>query len=131
MSPLVAYARIAMSFRNMYRKSNPGGNRTASVTFAMSGLLIGNIVSLILCIFSVDQGWLASKRRIGRIEFAMLCIGVFLVQFIVIDWINRRAAGDKLFAAKISAAPPRIAIWYIFLSIVLLWTSLAVAMWSR
>jgi hypothetical protein len=126
MSPVVAYAKIAMSFLNLYRRHRPKDSYTAAIAFAMSGLFIINMWTLLLCVSLVDHGWLASRRRISRIEFAMLFLGIVFAEFLAVDLINRKLSRDKIFFAKVGAAPPSISIWYALISVALLAVSTVV-----
>jgi hypothetical protein len=132
MSPIVAYAKIAMSFWNLYRQRRPQANYTAAIAFAMSGIFVINVWSIILCVSLLDHGWLASRREISRIEFAMLLVGVLIAEFLFVDFIKKKATRDKTFFAEVGAASPSISIRYALISVALLVAStvlVAVSHW--
>jgi hypothetical protein len=120
MSPVVAYAKIAMSFWNLYRQRRPQANYTAAIACAMSGIFVINIWSCILCISLVDHGWLASRREISRIEFAMLLLGVLIAELLFVDFVKKKVTRDKRFFAEVGAASPSISIRYALVSVALL-----------
>jgi hypothetical protein len=121
MNLLVAYAKLQMSFRNLYQKRHDGlGKSVLAIACAMTGLLIVNIWSLILLVSLVDHGWLASRRRLGPVEFAALCAGLFMAELILVDRIFAKIDRDKRFAFRVVPTSPRISIWYGGISVVLL-----------
>jgi hypothetical protein len=120
LNPLVTYAKIAKSFQNMYRQRDPDGRYTITIASAMSALLLINIWSLVLLVSLVDHGCLAGRRRIGPVEFAALCAGLFTVEIILVDHIFTKVDTDERFASRVASASPRIAMWYLGISIVLL-----------
>jgi hypothetical protein len=120
MSLLVAYARIATSLRNLYGRHSPKSNTTVAVAFAMSGLFVINVWTILLCASLVDHGWLASRRRISGIELALFLFGVVFAEFIAVGLVDRKMARDRTFFARVGTAPPKIAIYYLFISVGLL-----------
>jgi hypothetical protein len=121
MKPFVAYAKLPMSFRNLYQSRRDGlGKSLVAIACAMTGLLIVNIWSLILLVSLVDHGWLASRRRLGPLEFAALCAGLFIVELILVDRVFTKVDRDKEFASRVVPVSPRISMWYGWGSVVLL-----------
>ena len=120
MNPLVTYAKIAKSFQNMYRQRDPDGRYTITIASAMSALLLINIWTLVLLVSLVDRGYLTSRRRIDPVEFAALCVGLFTVEIILVDRVFTKVDRDERFASRVAPASPRISMWYLGISIVLL-----------
>jgi hypothetical protein len=119
-NPLVTYAKIAKSFQNMYRQRDPAGRYTITIASAMSALLLINIWSLVLLVSLLDHGWLASRRKIGPVEFAAMCAALFTVEIILVDRVFTKVDRDERFASRVAPASPRIATWYLGISIALL-----------
>src|SRR5580700_10974235 len=119
MTPLVRYAKIVISFQNLYRQREPSSRHTVAIASAMSGLLVANIWAFALLASLVDHGWLASRRRIAPIEFAGLLVGLFVVQMTLVNLVFTKVNGDKQFASRVVPASPRISIWYVGISIAL------------
>jgi hypothetical protein len=122
MKPLVAYAKIAKSFQNMYRQRAPDRRHVFAIASAMSALLIINIWCLVLLVSLVDHGWLASRPRIGPVEYAASCAGLFTVEMILVDRVFTKIDSDKRFASQVAPARPSISMWYLGISAVLLIT---------
>lgn len=120
MNPLVTYAKIAKSFQTMYRQRDPDGRYTITIAAAMSALLLINIWTLVLAVSLIDHGWLTSRRRIGPVEFAALCVGLITLEIILVDRVFTKVDEDERFASRVAPAPPRISMWYLGISIVLL-----------
>jgi hypothetical protein len=118
MNPRIAYAKIAKSFQTLYRQREPESRFTIAVACAMSGLLVINNWCLILLF--VDHGSLSSRRRISPVEFVALCAGLFIVEIILVNRVFIRIEKDERFASRVVPAPPRISMWYLGISIVLL-----------
>jgi hypothetical protein len=123
MNLLITYAKIAKSFQTMYQRRHPDGRYTITIASAMAALLLTNIWSLILLVSIVDHGWLSSRRKIGPVEFAAFCAGLFILQIIVVDRVFTKVDRDKRFASRVVPAPPRISMWYLGISVVLLGVS--------
>lgn len=117
MNLLVVYAKIPMSFWNLYRQQRPQANYTIAIACAMTSILVINIWSLCLLISLVDHGWLASRRRISAGEFMALIFGVLVVELIFVDFVQKRVARDAEFAVRVKAASPKISIWYAIMSV--------------
>lgn len=127
MNPLVAYAKIPMSFWNLYRRRRPQANYTVAIACAMSGILVVNVWSFVLLVSLIDQGWLAERRRIGPGEFAVLLMGVLLAELVFVNFVQNKVARDVRFAMKVKASPPSITIWYAIASVALLAVSTILA----
>ena len=118
MNLLVAYAKLPMSFRNLYQRRHDGGGKSlVAIASALTGLLIVNIWSLLLLVSLIDHGWSASRRRPGHWEFGALCAGVFVVEMILVDRIFARVHRDKGFADRVISSSQRISKWYAGISI--------------
>jgi hypothetical protein len=121
MNLFVAYAKLPMSFRNLYQSRHDGpGKSVVAIACGMTGFLIVNIWSLILLVSLVEHGWLASRRKLGPVEFAALCAGLFIVELILVDRVFTKVDRDKGFASRVVQASPRISMWYGWSSVVLL-----------
>lgn len=121
MNPFIAHAKLLMSFRNLYQRRHEGlGKSVLAVACAMTGLLIVNIWTLILLVSLVDHGWLASRRRLGPVEFAALCAGLLIVELILVDRIFTKVDRDRGFASRVESTSSRISVWYGWISVVLL-----------
>lgn len=120
MNPLVKYAKIVISFQNLYRQRDPNSRYTIVIASAMTALLMINIWALILLASFVDHGWLASRRRIEPVEFTGLCVGLFVMQMVLIDFVFTKVEGDKQFASRVAHASPRVSMWYAGISVALL-----------
>jgi len=123
MNPLITYAKIAKSFQTIYRQRAPDSRYTIAIACALCALLLINIWSLILLVSLVDHGWLSSRRRIGPVEYSVVCAGLFIAEMIVVDRVFTKIDTDEGFASRILPAPPRISLWYLGLSAVLLGVS--------
>src|SRR5271155_5562337 len=106
MNPVVAYAKIATSFQNLYRRRDSKSRYTITIAFAMSALLLVNIWSLLLLASLVDHGKVASQPRIGLVEYATLCALLVVAEFILVDRVFSKIDRDKAFAARVAAASP-------------------------
>lgn len=120
MNPLVTYAKIVMSFMNLYRRRRSQGNHAVAITFAMSGILVVNVWSLLLLVSLVDRGWLAERSRLSAGEFAGLLLGILVVELTLVNFVQNKAARDAGFAARVGTPPPNISIWYAGISAALL-----------
>jgi hypothetical protein len=121
MNPFVAYAKLPMSFRNLYQSRRDGlGKSVVAIACAMTGLLIVNIWTLILLVSLVDHGRLASRRRLGPVEYAALCACLLIVELILVDRVFTKVERDKGFALRVASTSPRISVWYGWVSVVLL-----------
>jgi hypothetical protein len=120
MSFLVIYAKIPMSFLNLYRRRRPQANYTLAIACAMSGILVANIWSFFLLLSFVDHGWLAARRRIAPLEFTGLLFGIFLAELVFVSYVRSKVSHDKEFASRVCTASPSISIWYAIASAVLL-----------
>jgi hypothetical protein len=78
----------------------------------MSGILIVNLWSLVLLASLVGHGWLAQRRSIGPLEFAVLLLGILLAELVFVSFVLSKAARDRHFANRVGSAQPKIAIWY-------------------
>jgi hypothetical protein len=113
MNPIVVYAKISMSFLNLYRRRRGSGGRyTVAIAFAMSGILIVNVWSIVLIVSMIDRGWLAERRRIGPAEFSALLSGLLLAEWLFVNFVQAKATSDLRFAERVNAANPSIAIGY-------------------
>jgi hypothetical protein len=128
MNPLIAYARIAASFRNFYGRHANKADTKVVVAFAMSGLFI-NAWTILLCISLVDRDSLA-RSEFSAVQFALFYLGVLLAEFIAVHWVERKIARDRAFFARVGKAPPRIAVTYLFVSVALLAIATAVVLAS-
>jgi hypothetical protein len=117
---MVAYAKIARSFQNLYRRRDSNRRYTITIAYAMSALLLVNIWSLFLLVSLVDHGRLASRPRIGPIEYASFCVLLVVAESIFVDRIFAKIDRDIAFAARVGPAPPRISMWYLASSVILL-----------
>ena len=121
MNPIVAYAKLLMSFRNLYQSRRDGmGKSVVAIACAMTGLLVVNIWTVILLVSLVDHGWLANRRRLGPVEFAALCACLFMVEFILANRVFTMADRDREFASRVASASPLISVRYGWVSGVLL-----------
>lgn len=120
MNPVVAYAKIAKSFQNLYRRRNLHSRYTITIAYAMSALLLVNIWSLFLLVSLVDRGTLASRPRIGPVEYASFCLLLVVAESIFVDRVFATIDRDIAFAARVGPAPPRISMWYLASSLILL-----------
>jgi hypothetical protein len=120
MNPVVAYAKIATSFQDLYRRRGSKRRYTITIASAMSALLLVNIWSLLLLVSVVDHGRLASRPRIGPVEYASLCALLVVAEFILVDRVFSKIDRDKAFAEQVAAASPHISKWYIASSVILL-----------
>ena len=121
MNPFVAYAKLMMSFRNLYQIRRDGlGKSVVAIASAMTGLLIVNVWTLVLLVSLVDHGWLASRRRLGPVEFAALCACLLIVELIIVNRVFTKVERDKGFGLCVASTSPRISVWYGWVSVVLL-----------
>lgn len=120
MNPVVAYAKIAKSFQNLYRRRDSKRRYTITVAYAMSALLLLNIWSLFLLVSLVDHGGLASRSRIGPVEYASFCVLLVVAESIFVDRVFAKIDRDFAFAARVGPAPPRISMWYLASTVILL-----------
>jgi len=125
MNLLMAYAKIPMSFLNLYRRKRRQATYTLAIAFAMSGILVINVWSLLTLASLIDRGWLNERRRIGPGEFVALLLGVLLAELVFVKFVQNRAAQDATFAARVGDAHPSISVWYAGISAVLLAVSTA------
>ena len=120
MNAVVAYAKIAKSFQNLYRRRGSKRRYTITIAYAMSALLLVNIWSLFLLVSLVDHGRLASRPRIDPVEYASFCALLVVAVSIFVDRVFAKIDGDITFAARVGPAPPRISMWYLASSVILL-----------
>jgi hypothetical protein len=117
---VVVYAKIAKSFQNLYRRQDSKRRYTITVAYAMSALLLLNIWSLFLLVSLVDHGGLASRPRIGPVEYASFCVLLVVAESIFVDRVFAKIDRDIAFAARVGPAPPRISMWYLASTVILL-----------
>jgi len=86
----------------------------------MSALLLLNIWSLFLLVSLVDHGGLASRPRIGPVEYASFCVLLVVAESIFVDRVFAKIDRDIAFAARVGPAPPRISMWYLASTVILL-----------
>lgn len=127
MNLLVAYARIPMSFLNLYRQRRPQGTYTVAIGCIMFGILVINLWSLILVISLFDRGWLADGPRMDPTEFGGLCVGVLLTEIIFVGFVQHKTARDSTFADRVRNSRPTISICYTVVSVALLAVSAILA----
>lgn len=120
MNPVVAYAKIAKSFQNMYRERDPSRNTVLAIACAMFGILAVNVWTLILLVSQLDHGWLGNRRRITGVEFAFFGFCAFVAEYILVYRVFDRLKTDKAFASLVAPATPNVAKWYAAASAVLL-----------
>lgn len=120
MNPVVAYAKIAKSFQNLYQRGGSGGRYTLVIAVAMSALLLVNLWCLVLLVSLVDHGRLAGRPWLGPVRYASLCALLVVVELILVDRVFTKFDIDEAFAARVGPAPPRISLWYLASSVILL-----------
>lgn len=120
MNLLVTYAKIPMSFLNLYRRRSRQGSYTVAIAFAMSGIFVVNVWSFVLLTSLIDHGWLSERPKITSREFAVFLLGVLLAELAFVSFVQNKAARDARFAARVSGSRPSISIWYAFISAALL-----------
>ena len=120
MNAVVAYAKIAKSFQNLYRRRGLKRRYTITIAYAMSALLLVNIWSVFLLVSLVDHGGLVSRLRIGPVEYASFCVVLVVAESIFVNRVFAQIDRDIAFAARVGPAPPRISMWYLASSVILL-----------
>jgi hypothetical protein len=119
-NPVLMYAKIAVSFLHMYRRRTPQGRYTVAIACAMSGVLVINVWTIVLLILLFDHGWLAAQTRIGSSEFAGLFISILISELFFVDFVVSKLERDTVFVARVGAAPPRLSVWYVACSALML-----------
>jgi len=127
MNLLVAYAKIPMSFLNLYRQRRPRSIYTVAIGCVMFAILVINVWSLILFVSLFDRGWLVDGPRIGPSEFAGLCLGILLTEIVFVAFVQHKTARDANFADRVRNARPTISICYTVVSVALLAASALLA----
>jgi hypothetical protein len=121
MNPFVAYAKLPMSFRNLYQSRRSGrGNFVVAIACAMSGLLIVNIWSLLLIVVSVTHTSVVGKRYIEAGPYALILAFVFVLEILFVRFVFGRADSDPTFAKQVQSTRPTVSMWYAGISVGLL-----------
>lgn len=127
MNPMLMYAKIPMSFLNLYRRRSAGGNYKFAIAFAMFGILVVNVWSLLLIISVLNHGWLVTRPRISGIEFVGLAVGALIAELVFVNAVLDKTRHDATFAKHLKTADPKISIWYAAISVVVLFVATLLA----
>jgi len=126
MSPFVAYAKIPMSFLNLYRlRGGSRGHYMVAIAFAMSGVLVINIWSALLVIVIVTRTSLVGTHYIEGGTYALFLALVFVFELAFVHFVQRRVLNDPGFAKQVAATSPKVSMWYVGISVGLLAASTA------
>jgi len=124
MNPFVAYAKLPMSFRNLYQsKRGRRGNFVIAIACAMTGLLLVNIWSVLLIVASVTHTSLVGRHRIEAAPYALILAFAFVIEVLFVGFVFTRADRDPTFAKQIRSTRPRVSMWYAGISVGLLLAS--------
>jgi hypothetical protein len=124
MNPVVAYARLSMSFINMYRREQDARSRSkVAIAAAMSGLATVNIVSVYIFAGALTH----SHRSIEVAPFGILAGLFFLLELAFVSLVTARVRSDAVFAEQVASVSPSISYRYAAFSIALLVAAAATA----
>jgi hypothetical protein len=113
MNLFVAYAKVPMSFLNLYlrgRKST--GRYLVAIACAMTGILVINIWSALLVIVIVTRTSLVGTHYIEAGTYALFLALVFFFELAFVHFVQRRALNDPGFAKQVAASSPKVSMWY-------------------
>jgi hypothetical protein len=120
MNLLVSYAKIPMSFFNLYRQQRPRHAYTVAIACVMSTIILINLWTLILLVSLVDRGWLQDSAEFGPVDFAEVFLGIVCVELLFVIYVQRKVARDVHFAERVRNAPPLVSVCYMMVSVALL-----------
>jgi hypothetical protein len=120
MNLLVSYAKIPMSFFNLYRQRRPRHAYTVAIACVMSTIILINLWTLILLVSLVDRDWLADSAEFGPVDFAEVFLGIVFIELLFVIYVQRKVARDVHFAERVRDAPPLVSICYTMVSVALL-----------
>jgi len=121
MKPFVAYAKIPMSFLNLYRlRGGARGHYTVAIAFAMSGVLVINIWSALLVLAIVTNTSLVGTHFVEAGPYALFVALVFALELTFVHFVQKRVRNDPIFAKKVATTSPRVSMWYAGVSVGLL-----------
>ena len=121
MNPFVAYAKVVMSFRNLYlrgRESTDGYH--VAIACAMTGILVINIWSVLLVIVIAARASFVGTHYIDADTYALFLALVFVLELGFVHFVQRRVVNDPTFAKQVAATSPKVSMWYAGISVGLL-----------
>jgi hypothetical protein len=120
MNLLVSYAKIPMSFFNLYRQRRPRRAYTVAIACVMSTIILINLWTVILLVSLVDRDWLTDSAEFGAVDFAEVFLGIAFIELLFVIYVQRKVARDIHFAERVRDAPPLVSICYTMVSVALL-----------
>jgi hypothetical protein len=112
MNPLVAYAKVPMSFLNLYRRRDSRGKYLLAIACAMTGILIVNIWSGLLIAVCVTHTSLVGTRIIEAGTYSSILAGLFVLELAFVHLVQQKVYRDPSFAKQVRDTSPKISIWY-------------------
>jgi hypothetical protein len=121
MNPFVAYAKVPMSFLNLYLPGREStGRYLVAIACAMTGILVINIWSALLVIVIVTRTSLVGSHYIEAGTYALFLALVFVLELAFVYFVQRRVLNDPGFARQVAATSPKVSNWYVGISVGLL-----------
>jgi hypothetical protein len=120
MNPLVSYAKIPMSFLNLYRQRKLRHTFSVAIACVMSTIVVINLWTVLLLVNLLDRDLLTDGPRPDPVEFAAIFLGILIAEIAFVYIVQIKAARDVSFAERVRNAPPIVAICYTLVSIALL-----------
>jgi hypothetical protein len=120
MNILVAYAKIPMSFFNLYRQRRPRASYSLAIACVMSTIVIINLWTLLLMVSMIDRELITEGPRVDGVELAGVLMGILLLEIGFVYFVQTKVARDAAFAERVRNAPPLVSICYTLVSIALL-----------
>jgi hypothetical protein len=117
MNPFVAYAKVPMSFLNLYlRGRDSRGRYLVAIACAMAGILVINIWSALLVIAIVTHTSLVGTHYVEAGTYALFLGLVFALELAFVHFVQRKVLNDPSFAKQVAATSPKVSMWYLGIS---------------
>jgi hypothetical protein len=117
MNLLIAYSLLPTSLRRLYERKGIGGVGAATIAFAMTGLLIVNLWSLVWLFSALYPEPLRNSHIEWRAVVSIVLVAIFLAELFFVKLVARRIVRERAFADHMQAARPVIWLWYTAMSL--------------
>jgi hypothetical protein len=111
MNVFATYASLVMSFANLYRRERGPGKSVVAIACAMTGLLVGNLLSLYF-FFAATRSRYLVYREIDRVPLLIIAFSLFLAELAFVTFVHREVGRSGPLATRVRAASPKIAVRY-------------------
>ena len=111
MNVFATYASLVMSFANLYRRERGPGKSVVAIACAMTGLLLGNLLSIFF-FFAATRPRYMAYHEIDRELLLIIAFPLFLAELAFVTFVHREVGRSGAFAKRVRAASPKIAVRY-------------------